>query len=133
MNIQDPISDLLIQIKNGCTARKKEIVVFSSKIKYNIIKILKKENYIENFEIINKNIKKPKIKIILKYFENEKPAIQKISRVSKPSNKIYCKKNKIPKVLNGFGLAIISTPKGILTDNDARKLNHGGEILCIIE
>lgn len=133
MNIQDPISDLLVQIKNGCTAKKKEIEVNSSKIKINIIKILKKENYIENFEIINTDIKKIKIKIKLKYYDKDISVIKKIVRISKPGNKIYCKKNKIPKILNGFGLAIISTSSGILTDNEARKLGQGGEILCTIE
>lgn len=133
MNIQDPISNLLIQIKNSYTAKKKEIIIFSSKIKVNIIKILKKEGFIENFEIINKDIKKQKIKIELKYYNNGLPAIRKISRISKPSNRIYCKKNKIPKILNGFGIAIISTSFGIITDNDARKIGQGGEILCTIE
>lgn len=133
MNIQDPISDLLVRIKNGCTAKKKDIEVYSSKIKINIIKILKKENYIENFEIINENTKKQKIKIKLKYYDKEIPMIKKIKRISKPGNKIYCKKNRIPKILNGFGLAIISTSFGILTDDEARKIGQGGEVLCTIE
>lgn len=129
MSIQDPISDLLIQIKNGQQSKKKTIELYSCNLKVSIIKIMKQEGYIKNYEI-KKNTKK-KIIIFLKYFK-KKPVIEYIKRVSKPSLRVYKKKHEIPKVMDGFGVAIISTSKGIMTDKEARKKNIGGEIICYI-
>lgn len=129
MSIQDPISDLLIQIKNGQNSKKKSIELYSCNLKVSIVNILKQEGYIENYEI--KNGIKSKLKILLKYFQ-KKPVIEYIERISKPSLRIYKKKKELPKVMDGFGIAIISTSKGIMTDKDARKQNIGGEIICYI-
>lgn len=132
MNIQDPISDLLNQINNAYLIKKENITVFSSKFKLSILKLLKKENFIDDYDIINVD-KKNKIKIKLKYYNDKIPVLKKITKISKPSIKVYCKKNKLPKVLNGFGTAIISTSKGLLTDIEAKKINIGGEVICIVE
>lgn len=133
MNIQDPISDLIIQIKNGYLAKKDYITVYSSKIKIKILQILKDEAFLNDFIIVSDNTKKIKIKIMLKYYGKRIPIIKNIKRISKPSVRIYTKKKKIPRISNGFGIAIISTPVGILTDKNARKLGHGGEIICVVE
>ncbi|HIH2762532.1 MAG TPA: 30S ribosomal protein S8 [Candidatus Azoamicus sp. MARI] len=133
MNIQDPISDLLTQLRNGYSAKKDFIIVHASKIKLEILKILKDESFLNDYAIIDADIKKAKLKIYLKYYGKKIPIIKKITRISKPSVRIYSKSKKIPKILNGFGLAIISTPIGLLTDKKARELKHGGEIICTIE
>lgn len=133
MNIQDPISDLLTQIRNAYSAKKDFITVNSSKIKIAILKILKDESFLNDYTILDENKNKKKIKIYLKYYGKKIPIIKKITRISKPSVRIYRKSKKIPKILNGFGIAIISTPIGLLTDKKARELRHGGEIICTIE
>lgn len=129
--MQDPISDLLVQIKNAYSAKKNYIIVFYSKMKLAIIDLLKKECFLENYFILDENPKK--IKIFLKYYSDKVSVIRKITRISKNSARVYCKKDELPRVLNGFGIAIISTPVGLLTDYNARKLGHGGEVLCFIE
>lgn len=133
MNIQDPISDLLIKIKNAYTAKKDTIIVDASNIKIEILKILKDECFLKDFFIYehSKNIKK--IKIFLKYYGKKTSIIKNIKRISKPSIRIYSKYKNIPSVANGFGLSIISTPIGLLTDKNAKSLKHGGEILFTIE
>jgi len=133
MSMQDPISDLLTQIRNGYLARKNYIIVFSSKFRIAIVDLLKKEYFLDDYILIDKDTTKSKIKIVLKYYGDKIPVIRKIVRISKSSTRVYCKKDALPKVLNGFGIAVISTSVGLLTDNEARKLGHGGEILCTVE
>lgn len=132
MNIQDPISDLITQIRNAYIAKKDEITIYGSKIKIAILKILKKELFIEDYSIINDK-KKIKIKILMKYFGKKQPIMKKIIRISKPSKRIYCKKAQIKNFSNPFGITIISTSKGIMTNKEANEKNCGGEILCTIE
>ncbi|MDF2954342.1 MAG: Ribosomal protein S8 [Thermodesulfobacterium sp.] len=127
----DPIADMLIRIKNALMARHKSVTVPASKIKLEIARILKEEGYIEDYEYI-KEEPQPKIKINLKYDENKRPVIAGVKRVSKPGRRIYRGYRDLPKVLNGFGIAIISTSQGIMTDHEARKRKIGGEILCEI-
>jgi len=131
MSLQDPISDLLVQIKNGYLAKKEYIVVFSSKFKLALLNVLKKECFIRDYVIIDNNISK--IKIFLKYYGNQIPVMRKVRKISKSSMRFYSKKNQLPNVLNGFGIAIISTSAGLLTDKEARELGHGGEVICTIE
>ena len=133
MSIQDPISDLLTQIRNGYLAKKNYIVIISSKFKLAIVNILKREYFFDDYSIIDIDGKKSKIKIILKYYDNKLPVLKKITKISKVSSRVYCKKNKIPKILNGFGIAIISTSHGLMTDREARKFGYGGEIICTVE
>ena len=127
----DPIADMLIRIKNALMARHKSVIVPASKIKLEIARILKEEGYIEDYEYI-KEEPQSKIKINLKYDENKRPVIAGVKRVSKPGRRIYRGYRDLPKVLNGFGIAIISTSQGIMTDHEARKRKIGGEILCEI-
>lgn len=131
--IQDPISDLLTQIRNGYSARKDFIVVYSSKIKLSLIDLLKNEFFLKDYIILDKDSRKPRIKIFLRYFGKNIPILRRITRVSKPSIKIYRNCKSLPKISNGFGIAVISTSRGLLTDKRAREFGVGGEVLCIVE
>ncbi len=127
----DPIADLITRINNANLVYKEVIEVPYSNMKRSIIQILKEEGYIKDFEIIDKDEKRT-IKIYLKFGKNKERAILGIERVSKPGRRIYVGKDEIPKVLNGIGMAILSTPKGVVTDRNAKKLGQGGEVLLLI-
>lgn len=127
----DPIADLITRIKNANTVYKEVIEVPYSNIKRSIVQILKEEGYIKDFEVIDKDEKKT-IKIYLKFGKNKERAILGIERVSKPGRRVYVGKDEIPKVLNGIGMAIMSTPKGVISDRNAKKLGQGGEVLLLI-
>jgi small subunit ribosomal protein S8 len=129
--ITDPIADMLTRIRNAQAVKKSEVIIPFSRLKFEIAKILKHENYIENFEKVEET-KFPQIKINLKYDENMQPAISHISRVSKPGQRVYTSKNKMPNILNNLGIAIISTSKGLMTNKDAKKTGTGGEVICEI-
>ena len=129
--ITDPIADMLTRIRNAQAVKKSEVLIPFSNLKFEIAKILKHENYIENLEKIEE-AKFPQIKIVLKYSENGQPAIASIKRVSKPGQRIYVSKNKLPKVLNNLGIAIISTSQGLMTNKEAQRKKVGGEVLCEI-
>lgn len=126
MNMQDTISDMLTRIRNAQIAYMETVLIPSSKIKLEIARILKEEGYILYYENDKKNIK-----IKLKYFKG-KPVIEKIKRISKPSLRIYQGKDKLKKVSNGLGIAIISTSKGVMTSYEARKKGIGGEVICTV-
>jgi small subunit ribosomal protein S8 len=134
----DPIADMLTRIRNASAVNKAEVVLPMSKIKYNIAKILEQEGWIKSVELVKggskgvKNNNFDRLKIVLKYKKNGKSYISHLEKISKPGLKIYVKKDKIPKVLNGYGIAIISTPKGLMTNNQARSSKIGGEVLCHI-
>jgi small subunit ribosomal protein S8 len=127
----DPISDMLMRIKNALMARHKTVVVPGSKLKLEIARILKDEGFIEDYRVIEE---KPQIKIeiVLKYDEKKRPVIAGIKRVSKPGRRIYRGYKELPRVLDGMGMAIISTSQGIMTDHEARKRRLGGEVICEI-
>jgi small subunit ribosomal protein S8 len=127
--LTDPIGDMLTRIRNAVMAKKKEVVVEpASKLKMAILDVLKREGYIEGYKIEGEGVKK-KIIVYLKYYQG-KPVIQVIERVSKPGRRIYVGVEEIPKVYNGLGIAILSTPKGVLSDREAKKLRVGGELIC---
>jgi len=134
----DPISDMLTRIRNASIVGKPEVLVPMSKIKYEIAKLLKKEGWVLDIETVKNNSRKNKtaqfdeIRIVLKYKKSGRSAITNLKRVSKPGLKIYAKKNNLPKVLNNLGMAIISTPSGLMTNKEARKKGLGGEVLCEI-
>ena len=130
MSMQDPIADMLTRIRNGQSAGKKIVSMPSSKVKISIANVLKDEGYITE---INKaeNDGKAELSIELKYHQG-RPVIDMIKRVSKPSLRIYKKSNELPRVLDGLGIAIVSTSRGVMTDKAARKSGHGGEVLCIV-
>lgn len=124
----DPIADMLIRVKNGYLARKAEVMIPFSKVKENILKTLSVKGYIKNVkEVVVES--KSQLKVELVYNKN-KPALTEIIRVSKPSVRVYTKKVSIPRILGGLGTVIISTPKGIMTGEEARKKGLGGEIIC---
>jgi len=125
----DPIADMLTQIRNAQAVGHKSCVIKFSKIKEEIIKILKAENYIRDYRIEEKDRKK-NIRISLLYDREGNPAIRSIKRVSKPGRRVYCIKDKLPQVLKGLGIAIISTSRGLMTNKKARKEGVGGEVLC---
>jgi small subunit ribosomal protein S8 len=131
MTMTDPIADLIVRIKNSIMVSYDKVEVPSSKMKINIVKILKFEGYIRNYKII-KDSKQDVIVIYLKYNEDKSSVIKDLKRVSKPSCRIYSKCKKIPRVLNGLGINIVSTSKGVLTDREARKMGTGGEIICSV-
>jgi len=131
MTMTDPIADLIVRIKNAIMVSYDKVEVPSSKIKINIVKILKFEGYIRNYKII-KDSKQGMIVIYLKYNEDKSSVIKDLKRISKPSCRVYSRHKKIPRVLNGLGINIVSTSKGVLTDREARKIGIGGEIICSV-
>lgn len=124
----DPIADMLTRIRNGLSARKSSVEVPSSKMKIEICKILKEEGYIQNFKETD-NEKQGILTIDLKYLPSGKPCIDGIEKISRPGRRLYKRKDELEPVLNGLGIAIISTSKGIITDKQARGMNVGGEII----
>ena len=131
MMTTDPIADMLTRIRNANSAKHKTVDVPASKMKNAIAEILFKEGYIKSFEVIN-NENQGIIRITLKYDENGTRVIDGIKRISKPGLRVYANKEELPKVLNGLGIAIISTSKGLKTDKEAREAGIGGEVLAYI-
>ena len=131
MNITDPIADMLTRIRNANSAKFKTVDVPASKMKLSIAEVLFEEGYIKSFEEI-KNDNQGIIRINLKYDENGCKVIDGLKRISKPGLRIYASKEELPQVLNGLGIALISTSKGIMTDKKARELGIGGEVLAYI-
>jgi small subunit ribosomal protein S8 len=131
MSMSDPIADMLTRVRNGIIASFDTVDVPSSKLKINIAKILKSEGFIKNYKVIADK-KQGLIRIFLKYDENGEPVIGGLKRVSRSSCRVFAKKDKVPMVLNGFGINVLSTSKGVMTDKQARKLGIGGEILCAV-
>jgi small subunit ribosomal protein S8 len=127
--MQDTIADMLTRIRNAQLAEKESVTMPSSKIKKAIAKLLKDEGYIEDFKI--EGDKKPELQVFLKYYAG-KPVIEKLERISKPGLRIYKSCEELPTVMNGLGVAIISTSKGLLTDRHARSMNVGGEVICVV-
>ncbi len=129
MVMSDPLGDLLTRIRNGQRARKSSVSSPASKLRANVLEVLKREGYIRDFARQEVSPGIAELRIELKYQEG-KPVIREISRVSKPGRRVYSKIKDLPKVYNGLGIAILSTPKGVMSDNEARAANLGGEILC---
>lgn len=130
MSMSDPIADMLTRIRNGLSANMAEVEMPSSKVKSAIATVLKDEGYITDFSITAGV--KPVLTVNLKY-HNGQPVISKISRVSRPGLRIYKNKDELPKVIGGLGVSVISTSAGIMTDRAARKVGHGGEVLCYVQ
>ena len=131
MVMTDPIADMLTRIRNALMVSYDTVDIPCSKLKINISKVFKSEGFIKNYRIISEGRQKL-IRIFLKYDEKGESVIDGLKRVSKPGCRIYTNRDKIPQVLNGFGINLLSTPKGIMTDKEARKLGVGGEILCSV-
>jgi small subunit ribosomal protein S8 len=129
MTLVDPIGDMLTRIRNGQMRSLNRINIPFSNFRLKILEVLKKEGFIINFNIDNDKQKIKFLSVDLKYYEGQ-PVIKEIKRVSKPGRRVYSRATSIPKVLNGLGLAILSTSKGVMSDTDAIKNNLGGEIIC---
>ncbi len=132
MNMTDPIADMLTRIRNGVQARHESVDIPLSKEKVAIAKILKEEGYILNYGVEGEKVSEKKIVVTLKYGPNNEKVISGIKRISKPGLRVYAKSNNLPRVLNGLGIAIISTSAGVMTDRDARKNNTGGEVVAYV-
>jgi small subunit ribosomal protein S8 len=130
MSISDPIADMLTRIRNGQMVDKTEVTMPSSKLKVAIAKVLEDEGYIDGYTV-DANDGKPVLCIGLKYYAG-RPVIEMIERVSRPGLRVYKNHETIPQVMNGLGIAIISTPKGVMTDRKARAAGIGGEVLCVV-
>jgi len=130
MSFTDPIADMLTRIRNAQAVQKPGVTMPSSKLKVAIANVLKDEGYIDSFEIAGE-VAKPVLNITLKYYAG-RPVIERIERVSKPGLRIYKGSKEIPQVMNGLGIAIVSTSRGVMTDRKARATGVGGEVLCIV-
>lgn len=131
MMMNDPIADMLTRIRNANTVRHTSVDVPASNVKKRLAEILLNEGFIKSYDVIEDN-KQGVIRIELKYGENKERVISGLKRISKPGLRVYAKRNEIPKVLGGLGVAIISTSNGIITDKEARKLGVGGEVVCYV-
>ena len=131
MSVNDPISDMLTRIRNAGMARKPELVMPSTKVLVAIAKILKEEGYIDGFEVIEKRPQN-QLKITLRYGADKRHTIREIKRISKPGLRVYAGKDAIPRVRSGLGIAIVSTPQGVITGYEARRRGIGGEVLCTV-
>jgi small subunit ribosomal protein S8 len=129
MGMTDPVADMLTRVRNASGAKFAKVDIPSSKLKVQIARILKDEGYIKNFKVIKDN-RQGILRIYLRYDDKNRGVIQHLVRVSRPSRRVYAGNDAIPKVLNGLGISILSTSKGILTDREARKQGVGGEIMC---
>ena len=130
MSMSDPIADMLTRIRNAQSVEKASVTMPSSKLKVAIAQVLKDEGYVENFVVIGESAK-PELQITLKYYAG-RPVIERLERISKPGLRVYKDRDSLPKVMNGLGVAIVSTSRGVMTDRKARATGVGGEVLCIV-
>jgi small subunit ribosomal protein S8 len=128
--VNDPISDMLARIRNASQRSKSKVSVPPSKLRERVLEVLAKEGYIRGFATIEKD-GKSEIEVELKYFDGA-PVIKEMTRVSKPGRRVYASVDTLPSVFNGLGISILSTPKGVMSDSDARAQNVGGEVLCTV-
>jgi small subunit ribosomal protein S8 len=131
MSVNDPISDMLTRIRNGGMARKPEVVMPSTKVLVAIARILQQEGYIEGWEVVEKRPQN-QLKVALRYGPDKRHSIREIKRVSKPGLRVYAGKDAIPRVRSGLGVAIVSTPQGVMSGYEARRRGIGGEVLCTV-
>ena len=131
MCMTDPISDMLTRIRNALGANKSDVTMGASKLRQAIAKVLQDEGFIASYSVSGTGAK-AQLNVVLRYYEG-KPAIEKVRRISTPGLRVYCSKDKLPKVMGGLGIALVSTSAGIMTDRAARKLGHGGEVLCYVQ
>lgn len=130
MNVTDPIADMLTRIRNAQLARHDSVEIPASRLKLEILRILKEEGYIRDFRVLRDRSRR-KVKVWLKYLDKT-PVLTNLERVSKPGRRVYVGKDEIPKALDGMGTVVLSTPQGVLTDRQARQRGVGGEVLCYV-
>ena len=129
MIVTDPIADMLTRIRNALAVRKRHVIVPSSKVKLEVARVLKAEGYIEHYDV-TKDRPQPMLRMQLKYTDESKPVISGLERVSTPGRRVYAKREEIPLVLSGMGIAILSTSRGVMTGKKAHRMGLGGEVLC---
>ncbi len=129
--VNDPIADMLTRIRNALLARHRQVLIPSSKMKVAIARLLKEEGFIQHYDV-TRDRPQPMLRIILKYDKNRKPVLSGLKRISKPGCRVYTPYREIPWVLSGLGVAILTTPRGMMTDRQARRAHLGGEVLCYI-
>jgi small subunit ribosomal protein S8 len=129
--VSDPIADMLTRVRNGIMTRQKQVVLPGSKVKVALARILKEEGFIRDFEV-TKDMPQPQLRIVLKYDRDRQSVITGLRRISKPGRRVYVNRTQIPWVLSGLGVAVMSTPQGIMTGQRARRLGFGGEVLCYV-
>jgi small subunit ribosomal protein S8 len=132
MPVTDPIADMLTCIRNANTANLSSTEFPNSKLKVELARVLKDEGFIDGFEVVNAESGKPRIRIELKYISGKRRVITGIKRISKPGLRVYVGKHDLPRVLGGLGIAILSTPRGVMTDRECRKVGVGGEVLAYV-
>lgn len=130
MSMTDPVADMLTRIRNAQMVGKTSVCMPLSKLKLAIAKVLRDEGYIDGYAVREDGVK-PELSIDLKYYDGS-PVIARIDRISRPGLRVYKGKNDLPRVMNGLGIAIVSTPKGVMTDRQARNKNIGGEVICVV-
>ncbi|MFO1089862.1 MAG: 30S ribosomal protein S8 [Hyphomicrobiales bacterium] len=131
MTVTDPIGDMLTRIRNAQQRRKSKVTTPASKLRARVLDVLQQEGYIRGYAQVDYGSGRSEIEIELKYFDGE-PVIRQINRVSKPGRRVYATVDTLPTVFNGLGISILSTPKGVLSDNEARTQNVGGEVICTV-
>jgi len=131
MPTTDPIADMLTRVRNGLMVRKSYVLIPSSKIKVAIAQVLLEEGFIQGYEVTNER-PQPNIRLWLKYDDKRQPIVSGLRRISRPGRRVYSGKRDLPWVLSGLGIAIVSTPRGVMTDRDARRTGVGGEVLCYV-
>jgi small subunit ribosomal protein S8 len=130
MSMNDPLGDLLTRIRNAQMRNKSKVSSPNSRLRESVLEVLKSEGYIRSYAVVERD-GRSEIEVELKYFEGE-PVIREIERISKPGRRVYTSVKNLPRINNGLGVAIVSTPKGVMADHDARDANVGGEILCTV-
>lgn len=131
MSVNDPIGDMLARIRNAQERGKSKVAVPHSKLRENVLSVLQGEGFIRGFAVVQQGNNKAEIEVELKYFDGA-PVIRELKRVSKPGRRVYASVTTLPTVFNGLGISILSTPKGVMSDADARAQNVGGEVLCTV-
>jgi small subunit ribosomal protein S8 len=131
MIVTDPIADMLARMKNGLGTRKRYVVMPSSKLRLEVARVLRAEGYVEHYDV-TKDRHQPMLRIQLKYADGNTPVLTSLERVSRPGRRVYTKRQNIPLVLSGMGIAVLSTPRGIMTGKKAYRLGLGGEVLCYV-
>jgi small subunit ribosomal protein S8 len=132
MSVSDPIADMLTRIRNGVAARHDSVRIPASKMKISIARVLKDEGFIRDYSVQDDGKPQPDLKVDLGYSASRQPVLNGLQRVSKPGLRVYVQRREIPRVYGGLGIAIISTPKGVMTGQEARRQEVGGELLCYI-
>lgn len=132
MVMTDPVADMLTRVRNALRIERRDVSMPSSRLKVGVASVLKREGFVEDYAVEKADAAQPSLTITLRYGPEGEKVINQIKRISKPGRRVYCAAKELPRVLNGLGIAVVSTPRGVLSDREARKEHVGGEVLCTI-